>query len=250
MTLSRMSRRFCALRKRGSAMLTASTRIAMHADQAQLAGADDRVDPGACAARRGGRRRGRRGGLRGHAHAATCAPVAARTTDSSSASVARELTGDPALVHHEHAVGHPEHLGQLGADHQHREALARELGHQPVHLGLRADVDAARRLVDDQDLRARGEPLAEHDLLLVAAGQEADRVGELVELQLQLGRPVRGELGLGAGADHAELVAQRLQAGEADVALDAELHHQALLAAVLGDEADAGLHRRASASPA
>ena len=116
--------------------------------------------------------------LRRRAHAATCAwPVAARTTDSSSASVARELAGDPALVHDQHAVGHPEHLGQLGGDHQHREALARELGHQAVHLGLGADVDAARRLVDDQDLRAGGEPLAEHDLLLVAARQEADGVG-------------------------------------------------------------------------
>ena len=42
---------------------------------------------------------------------------------------------------------------------------------QPVHLGLRADVDAARRLVDDQHLRLGREPLRQHDLLLVAAGQ-------------------------------------------------------------------------------
>ena len=52
------------------------------------------------------------------------------------------------------AVGHAEHLGQLRRDHQHRHALAGELGEQPVHLGLRADVDPARRLVDDQQRRA------------------------------------------------------------------------------------------------
>ena len=50
-----------------------------------------------------------------------------------------------------------------------------QLVEQPVHLGLGADVDAAGRLVDDQQRRAAGQPLAEHDLLLVAAGQGRDR---------------------------------------------------------------------------
>ena len=49
-----------------------------------------------------------------------------------------------------------------------------ELAHQRVDLGLGADVDAARRLVHDQDARLGREPLAEHDLLLVAAGELAD----------------------------------------------------------------------------
>ena len=44
-----------------------------------------------------------------------------------------------------------------------------ERGHVPVDLGLGADVDAARRLVEDQHARVHGQPLAEHDLLLVAA---------------------------------------------------------------------------------
>ena len=57
--------------------------------------------------------------------------------------------------HDEDAVGHAEHLGQLGGDHQDRDALPGELGEQPVHLGLGADVDAAGRLVDDQQPRAR-----------------------------------------------------------------------------------------------
>ena len=51
---------------------------------------------------------------------------------------------------------------------------ARELGHVAVDLGLCADVDAARRLVEDQHLRAHRQPLAEHDLLLVAAREVHD----------------------------------------------------------------------------
>jgi hypothetical protein len=42
---------------------------------------------------------------------------------------------------------------------------------QPVDFRLGADVDAARRLVDDQHLRPEREPLREHHLLLVAAAQ-------------------------------------------------------------------------------
>ena len=55
---------------------------------------------------------------------------------------------------------------------------AGQLGEQVVHLGLGADVDAAGRLVDQQHPRAGGEPLGQHDLLLVAAGQGGDRVAE------------------------------------------------------------------------
>ena len=44
---------------------------------------------------------------------------------------------------------------------------------QIVHLDLGADVDAARRLVDDEDLRPQRQPAREHDLLLIAAGEEA-----------------------------------------------------------------------------
>ena len=51
-----------------------------------------------------------------------------------------------------------------------------QLGHVPVDLGLGADVDAARRLVEDQHPRAHGQPLAEHDLLLVAAREVDDRL--------------------------------------------------------------------------
>ena len=50
-------------------------------------------------------------------------------------------------------------------------ARRRELVDERVDLRLRADVHAARRLVEDQDAALRREPFRQHDLLLVAARQ-------------------------------------------------------------------------------
>ena len=52
-----------------------------------------------------------------------------------------------------------------------RHAVVRQRAQQPVDFRLGADVDAARRLVDDQHLRPEREPLRQHDLLLVAAAE-------------------------------------------------------------------------------
>ena len=71
-----------------------------------------------------------------------------------------EVGDDAAAVHDQHAVAHAEHLRQLAGDHQDGEALAGEPAHQGVDLGLGADVDAARRLVHDEDARLGREPLA------------------------------------------------------------------------------------------
>ena len=62
---------------------------------------------------------------------------------------------------------------------------SRELHHQPVDLLLAADVDPVRGLVEDEDVGAGVEPLRQHDLLLVAAGQVADGVLHVGDLDLQ-----------------------------------------------------------------
>ena len=71
-----------------------------------------------------------------------------------SASERSRNAGDLALVHDHDPVAHAQHLRHLGRDHQHGDALAGQLGDQPMDLGLGADVDAARRLVQDQDAAA------------------------------------------------------------------------------------------------
>ena len=63
---------------------------------------------------------------------------------------AGQLRDLPPVPQHDDPVGHPHHLLQLGGDEQHRHALGREVGHHLLDLRLGADVDAAGRLVEDQ----------------------------------------------------------------------------------------------------
>src|SRR2546426_11257044 len=103
---------------------------------------------------------------------------------------AHQLPHLVALVHHHDAVAHAEDLGQLGRDHDDGLAAPRQVDHQPVDLGFRAHVDAARRLVEDQDLRLGQQPAGEQDLLLVptrevphllleAGGLDAERLAPM-----------------------------------------------------------------------
>ena len=82
------------------------------------------------------------------------------------------------------AVAEAEQLGQIAADHQHGPAGVRVPSPRPdasrveqrVDLRLAADVDAARRLVEQQDVDVVVQQARERDLLLVAARQLADRL--------------------------------------------------------------------------
>ncbi len=95
------------------------------------------------------------------------------------------FSGDPALAQDEDAVTHADQLGQLGGDENDREALAREIGDQRVDLGLGLHVDALRRLVQDQHPGRCRQPLRQHDLLLIAAGEGPDGLVVAAEAQPQ-----------------------------------------------------------------
>ena len=66
-----------------------------------------------------------------------------------------------------------------------------------VDLVLRRDVDAARRLVEEEDRRAGHQPLGDHDLLLVAA---REALGRLLVDRARLDLQRRRELGGGGDA--------------------------------------------------
>ena len=85
-----------------------------------------------------------------------------------------ELRGDPPRAHHEEPVAHAQDLGELRGDHDDPEPLAGQLAQAVVDLHLGADVHPARRLVAEEDARPGEEPLADDDLLLVAAAQGDD----------------------------------------------------------------------------
>ena len=102
--------------------------------------------------------------------------TAARRIASSVMPLARERRGDPAVAHHQHAVGDMDELGQVARVEQDRIALGGEVAHQLEDLALGADVDAARRVVEQEDARLGEQHLAEDHLLLVAAREGAGRL--------------------------------------------------------------------------
>ena len=62
-------------------------------------------------------------------------------------------------------------LGKIGGDQDDAGAGLEQAGEDFVDLDLGADIDADRRLVEDEELGAMVEPFADDDLLLVAAGE-------------------------------------------------------------------------------
>jgi hypothetical protein len=60
--------------------------------------------------------------------------------------------------------------------------LAGEFGDQPVDLRLGADIDAARRLVKDQNPRLGEKPTSDQTLLLVASAQVLDALVKIRRL--------------------------------------------------------------------
>src|SRR5215208_4224565 len=83
--------------------------------------------------------------------------------------VALQVRDRPAVPEHEDAARRLDDLLKLGGDHQHPESLVGELSHEIQDLCLGPDVDAAGRLVEDQEARVHAQPAGEKDLLLVAA---------------------------------------------------------------------------------
>ena len=92
------------------------------------------------------------------------------------------------------------------------------------------------------------QPLGQHDLLLVAAGQPGHRVDQAPVLEVEPDRPVGRERPLGRGPDQARL-AQPAERRERHVLLHRHVHDQALLPPVLGDEADPRGHRAGRRGP-
>src|SRR5215218_4743498 len=85
-----------------------------------------------------------------------------------------ELARDAAPRHHQYPVAQAQHLREIARYHQDTGTVLCELVHQLVDLHLRPHVYPTRRLVHDQDLRVRQEPLPDDHLLLVAAGEVAN----------------------------------------------------------------------------
>src|SRR5699024_10302210 len=81
---------------------------------------------------------------------------------------------DLAAAHNDYAVAHAEDLRHFGGYHDNALALLDKAVHDVVNLDLCADVDTTGRLVENEDIGIRVDPLTDNNLLLVAAGQLTD----------------------------------------------------------------------------
>src|ERR1700733_2070746 len=81
----------------------------------------------------------------------------------------REFLNDPSALRHQDPVGKVQHLRQIGRYDDHGQSFFCEAMDKFVDLSDRADVNAARRLVEDDQLRLLHQRFGDHNLLLIAA---------------------------------------------------------------------------------
>ena len=87
---------------------------------------------------------------------------------------AQEGATNPTFAEHDDPVAHPHQLGEFAGDEDDGIAGSGQFIDQLVDFELGPDVDAARRLVEEDDRRAGHQRLADDHLLLVAARQTAN----------------------------------------------------------------------------
>src|SRR3954452_21165511 len=150
---------------------------------------------------------------------------------------------DVSLVHDQDPIAHLEHLRQLGGDEDHSHSPRAQRADDFVDLALGPDVHAARGLVEDQHIDVGLEPFGEDDLLLVAARERPDRRRHVRQPDPQLLDVLLRQAALVARA-HAP-AALGPQPDDRDVRGARKPEEEALGLAVLGDEADAAVDRRA-----
>src|ERR1700742_2778787 len=79
---------------------------------------------------------------------------------------AAKLCDRATVAHDDDARASLDQLFKLGRDHQHAESRRGKFVDERLNLALCADVYAARRLVEDKELRVLAEPAREKNLLL------------------------------------------------------------------------------------
>ncbi len=95
------------------------------------------------------------------------------------------LADDAPAAHVQHPVAGREHFLDLVGDQQDADALGGEPAHDLVDALLVADVHADGRAVENEHLRAGGEPLRQHHALLVAAGERVHGMIEAGDADVQ-----------------------------------------------------------------
>ena len=154
---------------------------------------------------------------------------------------AAECRDDAAVAHDEQPVGHAEHLRHFRGDQQHCHAAVGKVADHAIDFDFGGDVDAARRLIEDEKLDVLDQqPFRQHDFLLVAAGKLAHRLRRIGKPDRQFADLVADQLPAFRSVDDAA----RCVAGKARqprIVDDAGVERQPVALAVLGQHGDVGV---------
>ena len=118
-----------------------------------------------------------------------------------------------------------------GDDEKGKSVLAQALD-QADDLGMGAHIDAARRLIEDEEARFGGQPAGEQGLLLIAAGEKPDGLFRIRRADVEQLDEAVGDLFLLASRRSAEPAALGLER-EDDVFADGEFRDDAFRLAIL-----------------
>ena len=135
-----------------------------------------------------------------------------------------------------------------GDDEKGKPVLAQALD-QADDLGMGADVDAAGRLVENEEARLGGKPAREQRLLLIAAGEKADGLFRIRRADVEELDEAVGDLVLPAPREQAQPAALRLERQD-DVLPHRQFRDDAFRLAILGREPEPqarGIPRRGDA---
>src|SRR5262249_31118335 len=150
-----------------------------------------------------------------------------------------------AVAHHVDAVADSEQLRHLRRDDDDTLSVRGELSDDRVDLVLGANVDAARRLIKYQDFRRCEEPFAQHDLLLVAAGEVAGLLVDTGRSDVEPGAELIGRIEL-CDLVNDSAVRDRAEVGDRNIVDDVVNQVEAVSLPVLGQIRDSGAYRRAN----
>ena len=106
---------------------------------------------------------------------ALCPGVARRDDGVARQRAAGEFADDQPLRHDQDAVAKIRQFLRVGGDDEDRHALARQPANELMDFRAGADIDAARRFVENEHFRLRLQPASDDDLLLIAAAEPPDR---------------------------------------------------------------------------
>src|SRR5918995_5657313 len=158
--------------------------------------------------------------------------------------ILREQPDHGAVPQRDHAIATLRDLFHLRGDEDDAQSLRREIVHELLYLRFRSNVDTAGRLVQYEHFGVHAHPAGQKNLLLVAAGELPDRLVWTRSLDTEALHEFLDQLVLRLLRNQ-PCPCQPRQSRSDNVLLHREIRNNAFQFAVLGQEGDSGLYRRA-----